>query len=207
MPTFAVTDQAKPFATKSAFAGDAEILIVDDFLADPNAVRNDALQSDFIDWQGHDGQVYKRVCLKPVPGLQEAIESVYGPVEMFGQGYRLNFAGEMPNQSIHSDLGWGTHAAVIYLCEGPGGTAFWRHSKTGATRIDAGDHELFDAIGGDWELEQAWSMVGLAELAYNRATLYDNALFHSRYPFEAFGTDQHSGRLIAVAFFTPEKPR
>ena len=207
MPTSSVTDQAESFATKSAFAGDAEILIVDDFLADPNAVRNDALQSDFIDWQGHDGQVYKRVCLKPVPGLQEAIEGVYGPVEMFGQGYRLNFAGEQPNQSIHSDLGWGTHAAVIYLCEGPGGTAFWQHSKTGASRIEVGDQDLFETIGNDWELESAWSMTGLAKLAYNRAVLYDNALFHSRYPFEAFGTDKHDGRLIAVAFFTPEKPR
>ena len=207
MPTSFVTDQAKHFATKAAFAGDAEILIADGFLDEPDAVRNDALQADFIDWQGHDGQVYKRVCLKPVPGLHEAIEGVYGPVEMFGQGYRLNFAGEAPNQSIHSDLGWGTHAAVIYLCDGAGGTAFWRHSKTGATRIDVGDRDLFESIGSDWELEDAWSMVGLAELAYNRAVLYDNALFHSRYPFEAFGTDKHDGRLIAVAFFTPETPR
>lgn len=207
MPTPVFTDKAKHFATKAAFAGDAEILLVDGFLDDPDAVRTDALQADFFDWQGHDGQVYKRVCLETVPGLQEAIERVYGPVEMFGQGYRLNFAGETPNQSIHSDLGWGTHAAVIYLCDGPGGTAFWQHIRTGSTRIDVGDQELFDAIGGDWELEQAWSMVGLAELAYNRAVLYDNALFHSRYPFEAFGTDQHDGRLIAVAFFTPEKPR
>jgi hypothetical protein len=207
MPTSSITDQAKSFATKALFADASEILIADGFFVDPDAAHENALAADFIDWQGHDGQVYKRVCLKPVPGLQESIERVYGPVEMFGQGYRLNFAGEMPNQSIHSDLGWGTHAAVIYLCDGPGGTAFWRHIKTGATRIDVGDHELFDAIGGDWELEQAWSMVGLAELAYNRAVLYDNALFHSRYPFEAFGTDQHNGRLIAVAFFTPEKPR
>lgn len=205
MTTFCVAaDQAKPFATKAAFAGDAEILISDGFLADPAAARQDALSADFIDWQGHDGQIYKRVCLKPVPGLVEAIERVYGPVEVFGQGYRLNFAGEMPNQSIHSDLGWGTHAAVVYLCEGPGGTAFWRHKATGADRIQPGDHELFEAIGSDWESEQAWQMVGTAELAFNRGVLYDNALFHSRHPFEAFGADAHNGRLIAVAFFTPE---
>jgi hypothetical protein len=204
MPTFAVTDQAESFATKALFAGASEILIADGFFVDPDAVRENALAADFTDWQGHDGQVYKRVCLKPVPGLQESIERVYGPVEMFGQGYRLNFAGEQPNQSIRSDLGWGTHAAVIYLCEGPGGTAFWRHSKTGASRIEVGDRELFEAIGSDWEIESAWSMTGLTKLAYNRAVLYDNALFHSRYPFEAFGTDKHDGRLIAVAFFTPE---
>lgn len=205
MTTLCVTDsQAKPFATKAAFAGDAEILICDDFLADADAARQDALTAEFIDWQGHDGQVYKRVCLKPVPGLQEAIEKVFGPVEMLGQGYRLNFAGEKPNQSIHSDLGWGTHAAVVYLCEGFGGTAFWRHLATGADRISVGDHELFAAIGDDWELEGAWQMTGMAEIAFNRAALYDNSLFHSRYPFEAFGSNEQDGRLIAVAFFTPE---
>lgn len=36
-----------------------------------------------------------------------------------------------------------------------------------------------------------------------RLVIYESALFHSRWPFEAFGTDPESGRLIAVAFFTP----
>lgn len=200
----ATVDQAKAFATKAPFAGDAEVVIADDFLAQPHDARADALSAEFIDWEGQDGQVYKRVRLTPVPGLQEALERVYGPIQMFGQGYRLNFGGELPNQSIHSDLGWGTHAAVVYLCDGPGGTAFWRHTATGADRIKVGDHGLFEAIGQDWELESAWQMVGLAELAFNRAVLYDNSLFHSRYPFEAFGSDANDGRLIAVAFFTPE---
>ncbi len=205
MTTFCVTSEtAKPFATKAAFAGDAEILVADDFLVDPNLAREDALGAEFIDWQGHDGQVYKRVCLKPVPGLQQAIERVYGAIEMFAQGYRLNFAGELPNQSIHSDLGWGTHAAVVYLCDGPGGTAFWRHGATNTDRIKVGDHELFESIGADWELEGAWQQIGVAELAFNRAVLYDNSLFHSRYPFEAFGSSAQDGRLVAVAFFTPE---
>ena len=203
----ATVDQSRSFATKAAFAGDAEILIADDFLADCEAIRADALRSEFIDWEGQDGQTYKRVCLKPVPGLQQAIERVYGPVEMFAQGYRLNFGGEMPNQSIHSDLGWGTHAAVVYLCDGEGGTAFWRHRATNADRILVGDHDLFMAISKDFEREDAWDMVGLAELSYNRAVLYDNSLFHSRFPFRAFGTDENDGRLIAVAFFTPEGGR
>lgn len=204
MPTFAVAvNQFEDPAMQAALADGAEILTQDGFLADPVEARRDGLSSDFVDWQGHDGQVYKRVCLKPVPGLQTAIEGVYGPVDMFAQGYRLNFGGERPNQSIHSDLGWGTHAAVVYLSEGHGGTAFWSHKATGADRIKVGDHELFEAIGGDWEREDAWRMTGMAELAFNRAVLYDSSLFHSRYPFEAFGSDEQDGRLVAVAFFTP----
>lgn len=180
------------------------MIILDSALPCYAQVRREAMAAEFIDWQGHDGQVYKRVCLTEVPGLQWLIESVYGTVEMLGMGYRLNYAGEMPNQSIHSDLGWGTHAAVVYLCEGYGGTAFWKHRATGATRIDVGDVELMEALGDSWERPEDWQMIDLCPLVPNRAVFYEGALFHSRWPFEAFGDNPSNGRLIAVAFFTPK---
>ncbi|SDQ42043.1 DUF6445 family protein [Pseudoxanthomonas sp. CF125] len=179
--------------------------IFDHFLADPLTVREEGLAAPYIDWEGHDGQVYKRVCLTAVPGLQECIEAEIGPVDMLGMGYRLNFAGELPNAAIHSDLGWGTHALVLYLCDGVGGTAFWRHKATGATRIDPGDFDLWQAVKGDWDNEDAWDQIGLCEMQFNRAVIYEGANFHSRYPFAAFGTGPEDGRLIAVAFFTPRK--
>lgn len=110
---------------------------------------------------------------------------------------------EMPNQSIHSDMGWGTHALVLYLCEGPGGTAFWKHNETNAERIKQGDVELYEQIKYDWEDEDKWSLRHIAELKFNRAVIYSSELFHSRYPFEAFGEHPGNGRLIGVAFFTP----
>jgi hypothetical protein len=33
--------------------------------------------------------------------------------------------------------------------------------------------------------------------------IYESALFHSRWPFAAFGKGFSDGRLIACAFFTP----
>lgn len=187
-----------------ASLSEEHFIALDNFLDDAAAVRADALSSTFVDWEGHDGQVYRRVCLKAVPGLQAAIERELGPVRMFGQGYRLNYAGERPNQSIHSDLGWGTHAAVVYLCEGPGGTAFWRHRATEAERIVAGQGELLEQVCGDFEDESAWDVVSMASLAFNRGVIYEGSRFHSRFPFEAFGSSPADGRLIAVAFFTPE---
>ena len=180
------------------------MLTIDAFLPNPDEVRRHALASEFIDWDGFDGQVYRRVCLTDVPGLRERIEAELGPVQMLGMGYRLNYAGEMPNNAVHSDMGWGTHALVLYLCDGEGGTAFWRHRGTGATRIDAGDSALLDAIGDDWERQEPWQRVGLARLRFNRAVIYESALFHSRWPHAAFGNTPETGRLIAVAFFTPE---
>lgn len=175
--------------------------IIDAFL--PATVRQDGLRAPFVDWPAHDGEVYKRVALVEVPGLQDAIELEAGPVDMLGMGYRLNFGGEMPNAAIHSDMGWGTHAAVVYLSEGEGGTAFWRHKATGAERLDPGDVDLFNQINDDWNDETKWEMTRLVEMQIGRGLIYESARFHSRYPFAAFGTGPDDGRLVAVAFFTP----
>lgn len=178
-------------------------MVRDDFLPDPQTVRQQALEADYIDWPGHDGEVYRRICITEVPGLRDGIEAVFGPVDMLGMGYRLNFGGETPNAAIHSDLGWGTHALVLYLCDGGGGTAFWRHRETGAERIEAGDGPLWEAVRDDWNRVEAWEQTDLCELKFNRAVMYEGAQFHSRWPFAAFGEGASDGRLIAVAFFTP----
>lgn len=179
------------------------MLIRDDFLPAAEAVREAALCAPFIDYAAQDGEVYRRVCITTVPYLQECIEAELGPVDMHMQGYRLNFDGERPNAAIHSDVGWGTHAAVLYLCDGIGGTALWRHKATGAHRIDPGDRALFEAVRHDWDDAERWERIALCQLKFNRAVIYESALFHSRWPFPAFGHSPETGRLIAVAFFTP----
>lgn len=181
--------------------------VIDNFLPDIDRVRQHALLSEFIDWPGPDGQLYKRVCLCPVPMLQAAIEKAVGPVEILGMGYRLNYDEEVPNQSIHSDLGWGSHALVLYLSEGPGGTAFWRHKETNTNAIRDGQVGLLKKLGNDWEDEDKWELRNVVDMKMNRALIYESALYHSRYPFKAFGNSPETGRLIAVAFFTPETER
>ena len=179
-----------------------ELAVVDSFLADPLTVREAGLAAPYVDWPGPDGETYKRVYLTNVPGVQDAIEQAMGrPVDMLGMGYRLNFGGELPNAAIHSDMGWGTHALVLYLSDGIGGTAFWRHKETGAARMEPGDMDLYERVHNDWDDESKWDMVELARIQFNRAILYESALFHSRYPFAAFGTGYQDGRLIVVAFF------
>ncbi len=177
------------------------ILVIDDFLTAPNAVRAHALLSEYIDWRGPDGEVYKRVSLLRVPGVTEALQELLGPIEMLGMAYRLNYQGELPNQSIHTDLGWGTHALTLYLSEGESGTAFWKHKETGELLFRPGNLELFETLSKDWEDETKWDKYYTADLKFNRAVLYDSSLFHSRYPFESFGDNPENGRLIAVAFF------
>lgn len=177
------------------------MIVVDDFLPDASAVRAMALRAPYTDVQAPDGETYRRVCITDVPGLVPALEAAMGPVDLLLSGYRLNFGGELPNAAIHSDIGYGTHALVLFLCDGDGGTAFWRHRATGAHRLDPGDDALWERVRGDWDRADAWDRVGLAELRMNRAVIYESALFHSRFPFAAFGAGPDDGRLIAVAFF------
>lgn len=181
------------------------IQIIDNFLPDPLGTRKHALESSFVDWSAPDGEVYKRVCITDVPGVRESIERIMGPVDFHGMGYRLNYDGELPNAAIHSDLGWGTHALVLYLCEGYGGTAFWRHRESGSLRIRHGDHALLGLVESGWDDPAQWEMHALAGLQFNRGLIYESALFHSRWPFAAFGNAPENGRLIAIAFFTPKE--
>lgn len=181
----------------------SKVYLVDNFLPNAEEVRKQALNSEFGDYLGKDGETYKRVCITDIPGLKDRIELAFGPINMLGMGFRLNYEGELPNNSIHSDMGWGTHALVLYLCEGSGGTAFWEHKKTGASVIEPGQVDLFESINGDWDDESKWKQLFLADLKFNRAVIYESKRFHSRYPFEAFGSTPEDGRLVAVAFFTP----
>lgn len=180
------------------------IQVIDNFLSNPQEIRRLGIEADYMDWEGFDGSVYRRVALTTVPGLQKQIEEVVGPVNMLGMGYRLNYSGELPNALIHTDLGWGTHALVLFLSEGGSGTAFWRHVDTHTYGVSAGDIALYDLVKSDWNRRDAWDLLSSIPMQFNRALIYPSTLFHSRYPFEAFGNTPDTGRLIAVAFFTPQ---
>lgn len=190
---------------------DQSLFVLDDFHPFPDMVRDDALrlvkEGAFTDFHGPDGQIYKRVCVKEIPGIRQMLYGLLGPMEVHGMAYRLNFNNEAPNAAIHSDLGWGTHALVFYLSDGPSGTAFWKHNRTGTNRIENGDVWLFEQVCNDWNDETKWKIERFVGMKYNRALIYESALFHSRYPFEAFGDCPENGRLIVVAFFTPGKKK
>lgn len=180
-----------------------DVYVLDGFLPDPDSVRHLGLSAVYEDWLGPDGAIYKRISRTNIPQVTELLDSIFGAVDILGMAFRLNYSGEPPNQSIHSDMGWGTHALVIFLTDGPSGTAFWQHTKTGRNNILPGEHDLLEQIKNDFENEDAWDQRAFVKMEYNRALIYSGDLFHSRYPFEAFGTTPDTGRLILVAFFTP----
>lgn len=154
-----------------------------------------ALRGRWRNLAAFDGQVYGRVQDTPIPGLHEAIEEVIGPCFILGQGFRLNYAGELPNHAIHVDGGWGTHALVLYLSRGPDGngrtgTAFWKYAGSDDPETHTDEPEL-------------WEQTHLCQEEFGKAVIYPSSRYHSRWPFAAYGNTESTGRLIGVAFFSP----
>ncbi len=177
-------------------------LVIDNFFPDFDRVLAHAKTSEYYDWTGPDGQTYKRVSLTRVPTLGESLQRAVGYIEILGSAYRLNFNGELPNNLIHTDLGWGTHALVVYLNAPGSGTAFWRHKKSGLIElVNLAQDENLSTVAPDWDNPDAWEQIDFVEAKPNRAVIYKSSWFHSRFPFEAGGTSEDDGRLAVVSFF------
>lgn len=185
----------------------ADLAVVDNFLDSPHTLLTAAQKAKYGPYHGKDGVTYERVAEHYHAEVVDKLNEFMGrPIKLLGMGFRLNYAGENPNHAIHSDLGWGTYALVLYLSEPPShlisGTAFWNHVATGKERILDGDVKLLNQIQGDWDDASKWDQRGFVSSKFNRAAIYRSELFHSRWPFEAYGSSISDGRLICVAFFS-----
>lgn len=185
---------------------DNDLLVVDNFLTNPDKIKELGYSVSYIDWEAPDGHTYKRVYPIEIPEVVEGLSQVMGkPIQLFGMAFRLNYDKEVPNKEIHADLGWGTHAAVYYLSDPPegvdSGTAFWEH-KSGYDRIRKGDYHVFKAVDGDWDKPEKWEQTKFVSCKDNSCIIYKSELFHSRWPFSAFGNSPQDGRLVVVAFFS-----
>lgn len=184
---------------------------IEDFLADPDAVRSAGLRAKYGDKLLKDGVVYKRVAEANIPEVIDALNRVMGrPIELEAMGFRLNFDNELPNRPIHSDSGWGTYALVLYLTPDdvllkypePTGTMLWTHTPTGTEGVKNTDIDLLVELVDDWDDTTKWTPRQLLRAKYNTASIYRTDLYHSRWPLEAFGTSPGDGRLTLVAFFS-----
>ena len=184
----------------------ADMAVVDNFLPTPDKLLSAAQRASYGPYRGQDGVTYERVSEHLSKDVVDALNEYMGrPISLLGMGFRLNYEGENPNHAIHSDLGWGKYALVLYLSTPPdhmvSGTAFWTHIETDADRIQVGDAELLAQIEGDWDDASQWQQDQFIISKFNRAAIYKSELFHSRWPFEAYGSSVQDGRLICVAFF------
>lgn len=177
-------------------------------------IRREVLEGGFKTEIGPDGCEYTGISKAQYPELCKAVANALGhDIAVTMSFFRFNTKGDLPHSWVHSDEGCAGHAGILYLnppeqCEG--GTAFWKHEKLGLDEMPTipeltaagADVEGFsEMIHREWCVKDAWKMVGLAGMKFGRFITYRSRLFHSRWPFDAFGDKPENSRLIWVCFF------
>lgn len=190
------------------------LLQIDNFAPDIAQVRDAVINGEFSTETGPDGFEYTGISKHQVPHwfdlIAQGLECSIIPRLSF---FRLNLAGEVPHSWVHSDDICARFAAVLYLnlpnqCHG--GTAFWRH--TGLRMECMPSLEEMQATGThvDWFLSMMqrewadlrfWEQHCFVGMQFNRFITYPTSQFHSRYPFEGFGTGPQDGRLVWSCFY------
>lgn len=177
-----------------------ELMIIDNFYGNPDAVRNFALSQEFSVKGNFPGARTKPFLTQDVKdAIQHWMGFAGNITEWFeDQGYTGSFqiATASDRTWIHADH-YNRWAGVCYLTpDAPhtAGTALYRHKASGEHRRTNNDYEGYDYT--------KWDKFDVIGNKYNRLILYRGDLFHASIDY--FGDNLHNGRLFQTFFFNTE---
>ncbi len=198
------------------------LLIIDDFLSDPMAARQQALQA-VSDLAENKGNYPGRISARPldIRGLETSVEKRIGvpvaPADNTSHGHvRLTLKADRGRSGVHIDPAF--YSGILYLslpkhCKG--GTEFFRHRRTGLESIprdmaairaagyDDVNRLIEDVVNRDTLHPAKWERVMRVPMRFNRLILFSPWLFHnSGVPF---GTTPENGRLVQLMFFAQKQ--
>jgi hypothetical protein len=195
------------------------LIVVDDFYQDPDAVRKLALAAEYKDVTKLNYPGFQSVKTYSSPALVLKFSQILGrdliadPAAHTFAKFRIMLKESGSVLKVHLD-GLTDWTGVLYLtppdlCEG--GTAFYKHKTTGL--YGRASEEKIRSLGyEDWEsLERdivepdtldssAWEEAMYVGMKFNRLVLFRGAeLFHSH--THSFGRSKETGRMTQNFFF------
>ena len=187
------------------------VIVIDDFYKDPDAVREFALKQDFgVDgnYPGHRTKSFLNDSLKK--SIEDILSPHAGKVTYWGgHGNGDNYTGAFQYTTafdrswIHSD-GTTKWAGVCYLTpDAPitAGTGLFRHKETG---LRGGEPNINNAFEGNtWVDPTPYVRIDHAANIFNRLVIWDVKLIHAAPTY--FGHNIDTARLTQVFFFDTEK--
>jgi glycosyltransferase involved in cell wall biosynthesis len=181
----------------------SRLWIVDDFYADPYAVRDFALQQEFEpNLNYYKGSRTKEQFI--IPGTKEAFEKIIGKkitnwTETHGMCGRFQYCTAEDALVYHCD--GQTLAGMVYLTpDAPYscGTSLFAHKETGLrNENDFVETDVFSETG--FYDKTKFELVDTAGNVFNRLVIFDAKCIHSAN--EYFGTDLTNSRLFHLFFF------
>ena len=207
----------QPLFTRTA---SPHILVVDNFLKDPDAVRQFALGQVFVaNEQRYKG---KRTAERFLwPGLKEEFERLLN--WQISNWTTLDTNGCFQVTGHQDPIVWHhdnqNYAAAIHLTPSApvgAGTSFWRFKPNGCRRPAShpseshrfsSDEQRDKAMESVYTLDSIlkpdpWELVDKVGSVYNRLVMWDSKLFHSASSYEGLaGETPSSSRLIQLFFF------
>jgi hypothetical protein len=198
------------------------LLIVDDFLTDPYAVRRAALGLGYDPAAQHGNfpglNSTRRLDTAPIDAAVSRLLGVkLGPAPGTQHGHcRLTGKGAKGRSGVHVDPA--AYSGILYLsrpedCARPdaGGTDFFRHRRTGleavpqdpariaASGYDDLDTLVTDVVNRDTITPAKWERTLRVPARFNRLLLFSPWQFHNAAP--GFGTTPENARLVMLLFF------
>lgn len=171
-------------------------IIIDDFLDNPDKVRESVLSLDFYRKGDFPGLRSDRADLEYEKYIKDRIESVLNKniSEWKQDSFCFQLCLEGSETWIHhDDTEW---AGVLYLTDGPvgAGTAIYRHVPTGI-------YEKSDKV--DIKKSEDWEIITAIGSVFNRLVLYKADMYHKSL-ISGYGNSIQTGRLTQVFFFNTD---
>jgi len=184
--------------------------IIDNFYENPDAVREFALDQDYVEGGFGRGFIGRRTEKQFLfPGLKERFEKIMGETitkwEEHGMNGRFQIAWSGEPLVYHCDnQRWG---GMLYLTPNAPyqcGTTLYAHKQTRArTYYEEGWDASWKDIPGDSHLDGTpWEPVDVLGNVYNRLVIFDASAIHSASQY--FGTVKENARLWQMFFFDAE---
>lgn len=194
------------------------LLMIDDFLGNPDVARGAALALGYDPANKH-GNYPGLLSDRPlaIPGLDETVGRLIGhpvtPAPGTSHNHcRLTLKGDRGLSGVHVDPAF--YSGILYLSRPQdcrGGTDFFRHRLTGLDRVPptvagvhaAGftDHDALveGVVNADTLKPSRWERAFTAPMRYNRLILFSPWMFHNA--AAGFGDRAENGRLVHLMFF------
>jgi hypothetical protein len=186
-----------------------QLIVVDNFYSNPEAMRKRALNMDFPSTGYFPGR--RTAPLMP-PGVQATLEGLVGSRMTRWTNFHGSFQYTLENHSswVHFDEAhW---SGLVYLTpDAPldSGTRFYQHVETRLTempteddakRLGVANADVLKALLDDDKRNySAWKVVDQVGNRFNRLLLFRGVRYHQS--AEYFGTTLENGRLFQTFFF------